>query len=148
MYIGNWRVCHICHRFSYRLIKDRYESNFTHKTCFDESRDNIVKIGCRSWDTDVVVLVGALLPEDSERKVLNEGRGNRIFIMLLSQIKMSRSRKEAPIGLISVNIQKHPFRGVPEIMEQIYRRTPMPKFDINKVAIKPKNSKKIKKKYA
>ena len=112
-----------------------------------------MKIGCRSWDTDVVVLVGALLPEDSERKVLDEGRGNKIFIMLLSQIKMSRSRKEAPIGLISVNIQKHPFRGVllkrrPEIMEQIYRRTPMPKFDINKVAIKPKNCKKIKKKYA
>ena len=52
-------------------------------------------------DTDIVVLVGALLSEDSERRVLDEGRGNKIFIMLLSQIKMSRSRRDAPIDLHS-----------------------------------------------
>ena len=49
-----------------------------------ESRNNIVQIGSQSWDTDVVVLVGALLSEDSEKKVLDGGRGKKIFIMLLS----------------------------------------------------------------
>ena len=40
-----------------------------------------------------------------------------------------------------MNIQKQPSRGVPrercsENMQQIYRRTPMPKCDFNKVALK------------
>ena len=41
----------------------------------DESRNNIVQIRSPSWDTDVAVLVGALLSEDSEKEVLDKGRG-------------------------------------------------------------------------
>ena len=41
---------------------------------------------------------------------------------------------------INVIVQKQPFRGVlekrcSENMQQIYRRTPMPKYDFNKVAL-------------
>ena len=50
------------------------------KHSLDESRNNIVQIVSLLWDTDAVILVGALL-----LKVLDEGRGKKkISIMLLS----------------------------------------------------------------
>ena len=43
------------------------------------------------------------------------------------------------------NLQKHPSRGVlkkrySENMQQTYRRTPMPKFDFNKVNCHPRSA--------
>ena len=80
-----------CVTYDLDLITDQEEADtkiILHtKHILDGSRNNIAKTGSPSWDTDVVVLVGTLLSEDSERKVLDEGRGNKIFIMLLRKLR-------------------------------------------------------------
>ena len=55
-------------------------------------------------------------------------------------IKMSRLLKEPPVKVLFSRIQKQPSIGVlvkrySENIQQIYRRTPMPKFDFNKVVL-------------
>ena len=87
----------ICHTFSYGPRRGRYESNLIHKTRSYGLRNNIAKIGFPWWDTDIMLLVGTLLSEDCERKVLDGRRSNKIFIMLRLQIRKSRNRSDTRI---------------------------------------------------
>ena len=72
-----------------------------------------------------------------ENKQIYENNTSKFLIQDFSNIRITRT-----LFSINCNIckyQKQPPRGVPrkscsEIMQQIYRRTPMPKCNFNKVA--------------
>ena len=53
----------------------------------------------------------------------------KVMVMMIIKILRTYSQKQPPRGVLR--------KRCSENMQQIYRRTPMPKFDFNKVALQP-----------
>ena len=112
-------------------VKTEYIANWTQK-----QQGSIDKSFCAS---QVMKKMGSFSGIKNYFKLMG---GNRFLWYLMIQ-----KSRVPPQGFISnnkpsgkVNIQKQPSRGVlrkrcSENMQQIYRRTPMPKCDFNKVAL-------------